>query len=124
MNKLLLFTVFMFCAYAGMAQQKNFAYCELVGTEKLLSTKVKVQADFGQQASFWKGVDYLRNASGKVVNFNSMVDAMNYMGSQGWEFVQAYVVTTNNQNVYHWLLKKEINQEETKQMVDGFNEAK
>lgn len=124
MNKLLLFTVFMFCAYAGMAQQKNFAYCELVGTEKLLSTKVKVQVDFGQKSSFWKGVDFVRDANGKIVNFNSMVDAMNYMGSQGWEFVQAYVVTTNNQNVYHWLLKKEIDQEETKQMEDGFNEAK
>jgi hypothetical protein len=35
-----------------------------------------------------------------------MVDALNYMGEKGWEFVQAYVVTISNQNVYHWLLKK------------------
>ena len=33
---------------------------------------------------------------------------MNYMGKLGWEFEQAYVVTTNNQNVYHWLLSKDV----------------
>ena len=43
-----------------------------------------------------------------VKKFNSMVDAMNWMGSMGWEFVQAYVVTVGNQNVYHWLLKKNL----------------
>jgi len=37
-----------------------------------------------------------------------MIDAMNFMGAKGWEFVQAYVVTVGKQNVYHWLLKKEI----------------
>ena len=44
----------------------------------------------------------------KVKNkiFNSMVDGMNYMGKDGWEFVQAYTVTAGNQNVYRWLLKK------------------
>lgn len=35
-----------------------------------------------------------------------MVDAMNYMGALGWEFQQAYVVTTGQQNVYHWLMRK------------------
>lgn len=39
-----------------------------------------------------------------------MVDAMNFMGTLGWEFEQAYVVTvgggTSSQNVYHWLLSK------------------
>ncbi len=37
-----------------------------------------------------------------------MVDALNYMGKQGWEFMQAYIVTVQNQNVYHYLLKKKI----------------
>lgn len=46
--------------------------------------------------------------TGKVTSFNSMVDALNYMGTKGWVFEQAYIVTTSNQNVYHWLLKKKI----------------
>ena len=27
------------------------------------------------------------------------------MGAKGWEFAQAYAVTTGSANVYHWLLK-------------------
>ena len=50
----------------------------------------------------------LVDENGKKITFNSMVDAMNYMGKLGWEFEQAYVVTTNNQNVYHWLLSKDV----------------
>lgn len=42
----------------------------------------------------------------KIKSFNSMIDALNYMGEDGWEFVQAYIVTTGEINVYHWLLKK------------------
>jgi hypothetical protein len=37
-----------------------------------------------------------------------MVDALNYMGNNGWDFVQAYVVTNGQQNVYRWLLKMKI----------------
>lgn len=42
----------------------------------------------------------------KTKTFNSMIDGMNYMGQLGWEFVQAYVVTSGNQNVYRYVLKK------------------
>lgn len=41
----------------------------------------------------------------KIKTFTSMIDGMNYMGALGWEFVQAYTITTNNQNVYHYILK-------------------
>lgn len=39
-----------------------------------------------------------------------MVDAMNYLAKFRWKFEQAYVVTneSTNQNVYHWLLSKDI----------------
>ncbi|MCD8079500.1 MAG: hypothetical protein LUF04_03535 [Bacteroides sp.] len=94
-------------------------YCELVGTGKIMSNKVTVQADFGQKTSFWSGVSAVKDADGKVVKFNSMVDAMNYFGQQGWEFVQAYVVTTSNQNVYRWLLKKEVTADELNKVIEA-----
>ena len=59
----------------------------------------------------WKKVEVNAASTEKKVKskiFNSMVDGMNYMGKDGWEFVQAYIVTSNNQNVYRWLLKKRI----------------
>jgi hypothetical protein len=83
-------------------------YCELVGTQKLLTGKVSVSVDFGQQ-SYFKD-NRLVDENGEVMTFNSMVDAMNYMSTLGWEFEQAYVVTmgggNTSSNVYHWLLSK------------------
>jgi hypothetical protein len=116
-------STFVCCLFAH-AQQKNYVYCQLLGTGKIFSTQVTVQADFGQKTSFWKGVDYMRDEKGKKIIFNSMVDAMNYMGLQGWEFVQAYVVTVNSwwskQNVYHWLLKKEISVDQINELEESY----
>ncbi|MDR1274754.1 MAG: hypothetical protein LBK12_09420 [Odoribacteraceae bacterium] len=101
--------------------RKSYVYCEIVGTAKMLSNKVTIQVDFGQKTSFWKsGADrLLKGEDGKPIEFNSMVDAMNHFGGMGWEFVQAYVVTIpgiggSQTNVYHWLLKREIEKEEVK----------
>lgn len=91
------------------AQQQDttkYLYCELVGTAKFLSNKVTIKIDFGEERAFL-GDNRLRDEqTGRVKVFNSMVDALNYMGNDGWEFVQAYVVTVGQQNVYHWLLKR------------------
>lgn len=88
------------------AQEK--VYCELVGNQKLLTGKVSVSVDFGQQSHFKD--NRLVDANGQIMTFNSMVDAMNYMSTLGWEFEQAYVVTIGGgstaSNVYHWLLSK------------------
>ena len=89
------------------ANASKFVYCELVGTQKLFSTKVTVQVDYGEERKFFKDTRMRDEQTGKVQSFNSMVDALNYLGESGWEFVQAYVVTVGQQNVYHWLLKKE-----------------
>lgn len=85
----------------------KFVYCELLGTQKFLSTKVTITVDFGEEKNVWKDNRLKDEVTGKVQVFNSMVDALNYMGDDGWEFVQAYVVTIGQQNVYHWLLKKQ-----------------
>jgi hypothetical protein len=85
----------------------KFVYCELVGTQKLLSTKVTVSVDYGEERSFFQDTRMRDEQSGKVQAFNSMVDALNYMGNNGWEFVQAYIVTMGQQNVYHWMLKRQ-----------------
>ncbi|EKD94639.1 MAG: hypothetical protein ACD_25C00271G0001 [uncultured bacterium] len=84
---------------------ESYIYCEIIGIEKLMSNKVTVRIDFGQNTKFAEDTR-LRDESGNVIVFNSMVDAMNWMGGQGWEFVQAYVVSVaQGSNVFHWLLK-------------------
>lgn len=98
----------------------KFMYCEIVGTGKLFSSKITVELDFGQATTFFGSAQRLRGEDGKPIKFNSMVDAMNFMGSDGWEFAQAYVVTVGDQNVYHWLLKKDLSlfsEEELKGLI-------
>ncbi|HEY5591672.1 MAG TPA: hypothetical protein VIK55_11715 [Paludibacter sp.] len=111
---ILIFVMLLFCFYLKGQDIKSdstkFTYCELVGTGRLLSNKVTVQIDFGQVTKFFSDNRYKDPTTGKPVIFNSMIDALNFMGKDGWEFVQAYIVTegsgTGSQNVYHFLLKK------------------
>ena len=42
----------------------------------------------------------------KVQTFPSMIEAMNFMNKNGWEFVQAYVTTSGNESINRWILKK------------------
>lgn len=83
----------------------GYEYCEILGFEKFLSKKVNVTIDFGQERRFLESTP-IKDDKGKIITFNSMVDALNYLGKLGWEFTQAYAITIQNQNVYHWLLKR------------------
>jgi len=83
-------------------------YIEIVGSSKFMSTKLTVSLDFGQHTKmFSSGKEtLLKDADGKLVEFNSMIDALNFMSENGYDFTTAYTVTTNNQNVYHYILRK------------------
>lgn len=109
-----LFFIMMLISVNVMGQDTHRVYCELLGQGRFMSNKVTVSVDFGQYTSFWKSYSnqFLVDENGKKIKFNSMVDAMNYMGRLGWEFEQAYVVTVGQQNVYHWLLSKKISDDE------------
>lgn len=116
MKKLFLCFTLAFISLTGIAQETHKVYCEIVGTGKFLSTKVKVQIDLGQYTSYFgQNKTFLVDDLGNKLEFNSMVDTMNYLSKLGWKFEQAYVITesgANGQNVYHWLLSKDIRLEE------------
>lgn len=117
--KKIIFLMLMFVSVNVMAQESYKVFCELLGMGKFMSTKVIVTVDFGQKTKYWSGdaKQYLVDDEGEKLEFNSMVDAMNYMGKRGWEFEQAYVVTSSNQNTYHWLLSKKVTSDE--QLKEG-----
>jgi len=75
-------------------------YCELLGKGTLFSGKVKVSVDYGNE------VTYLKDTEGKKLKFESMIGAMNYMAENGWTYVNSYVVTIGDANVYHYLMRK------------------
>ena len=111
MNKLRLIILLIISSpFVSFCQQTpKFVYCEILGTEKLLSTKVTITVDFGQKMKYFAD-NRMKDDAGKPLVFNSMIDALNFMGKQGWEFAQAYAVTISNQNVYHYLMKKEFDE--------------
>ena len=107
MKKLILISAMIFiCAYT-MAQSDStkYVYCEIMGISKPLSNKVTITIDFGQDTKFMED-KRLKDETGNPVVFNSMIDAMNFMGNDGWELAQAIYLTSGTTNVYHWILKK------------------
>ena len=91
MKRIIIFCLLTVLSAAGASAQSK-VYCELVGTQGLFSKKVTIQVDFGQETKLFSN-NTLVDDKGEAIVFNSMVDAMNYMGKLGWEFEQAYVVT-------------------------------
>lgn len=109
MKQLLLTIVLAVLVVAATAQETRKTFCQIVGSEKILSAKVRVQIDFGQKRSYWNQYkNFMVDETGKRIEFYSMVDAMNYLAKFRWKFEQAYVVTVGGDNVYHWLLSKDI----------------
>ncbi|NQY10434.1 MAG: hypothetical protein HRT71_13090 [Flavobacteriales bacterium] len=87
------------------ASETKHVFCRIVGSAKLFSSKVNVAIDYGAGHSIWKD-NRLKNSQGKAVTFNSMVDALNYLGQDGWALAQAYTITVGNTSVYHYLMTK------------------
>lgn len=86
-------------------------YCLILATSKFLSSQVTITIDFGQETGLltqYKDRAVYDEASGKLKSFNSVIDALNWMNSQGWEFINAYAITVGNQNVYHYVMKRDI----------------
>lgn len=124
MKKIILITAMLMALFANAQVQQqeeeeetHRAYCELLGINKNvlgIGNKISVEVDFGEEKNFWgnDGRDILVDDQGKEIKFNSMVDAMNFMGERGWRFQDSYVVTIGGHNVIHWLLYKEIKEGE------------
>ena len=87
----------------------NYTYCELVGIGKHMTNKVTVKIEVGQEQSL---LSLFRNpVTGMPLIFNSMIDGLNYMSKDKWEFVHAYAITEGYgssfaRNEYHFILKK------------------
>ncbi|QLE00709.1 hypothetical protein HX109_03705 [Galbibacter sp. BG1] len=102
-----LFTVSIYSSYAQTVNgvpihEINEEYVQIVGTSKFMSSKVTIEIDFGQRTKLlgsYKETTIV-DENEKRVDFNSMVDALNFMTEHGYTFA------VSNQNVYHFLMKK------------------
>lgn len=83
----------------------DIEYVEIVANGTFLSMKVVVSLYYGQPLAFGDR-QIIKDANGTAPRFNGVIDTLNFMHKNGWEFVNAYTVTTGNQNVYHYILRR------------------
>jgi len=82
-------------------------YVQIVGRSRLLSTKFSIEIDFGQRDKIFNVKDTMvKDENGKLASFNSMIDALNFMSKNGYDFVNAHTIATSSYSIYYYLLKK------------------
>lgn len=108
----LVFALMLTFAVGSMAQ--NRVYCEIFGSIKTLNPKINVVIEFGQPKNLWTGYSnqFIVDEKGKPKEFNSMIEAMNFMAKLGWRLEQTYVLQSGSSNDVHWVLGKDITNDE------------
>ena len=117
MKKLLLLSIVLLSSIISNAQadtSKVEQYCQLIATPRLLSNKVTIDIDFGDEKSIWQD-NRLKTYDGRIKKFNTIIDAMNYMGRDGWVFINAYPVRMGETVIYHFAFKKQFTKSELQQ---------
>lgn len=95
---------FTLCSYAQTDTSKVEQYCSVNVFPRLLSNKVTIELDFGDFQSMWKD-NRIKTETGSVKKFNSIIDALNYMGKQGWVLVNSMMFSGDNL-YYSYVFKK------------------
>lgn len=101
-------------AYAGLGSAQSIeadtlptlpphVYCEITAHHLPTHRNNGVLFDFGQKTEVLK-YNYLTDAAGNRLLFNSGIEALNYMVCRGWELVQAYTSGEEN-SLTHYLLR-------------------
>ncbi len=81
-------------------------YCQVKCESPLFSGKVVIYIDQGDKKNLHQE-KRLRDENDKLVKFNTVIDALNYMGKKGWTLVNAYPLTSvGNTPVYYYIFKK------------------
>ena len=83
-------------------------YVQIIGTPKAFSTKMNIVLDFGQNTKFFTISNkeaVIKDANGKNMEFNSMMDALNFMSKNGFELSNAYALAMGNQLAHFYILK-------------------
>ena len=102
---ILFFQLAVFAAFSQTDSTKVEQYCQIIATPRLLSNKVTIDIDLGEEKSFWADTR-IRSYDGRLKKFNTIIDALNFMGKEGWTFINAYPVRNGSTDVYHYGFKK------------------
>ena len=88
--------------------QKIEIFCDLMSSKKFLGTEEILTINYGDRDSLWLDKSMYNKISKQIKKYNSIIDALNYMGSEGWETLRSYSTSHNSYTVEHYVLKKEV----------------
>jgi hypothetical protein len=100
------------------AQSDDYVYCELIEVQPFLGSKWRPRVDYGRATPPKDRVKdstlvptSVKSKSGKT--FSSMVEGLNYLSTQGWEFVREYTTSIDVGHELHWLFRRLANVDDT-----------
>lgn len=109
----ILILVLPFLSFAQSDSTKIDQFCEMIAQGRLFSNKITIDIDFGEGRSLFsfKDTRVKDEFSNTVKKFKSTVDALNFLGAQGWRLLNAFPVSEaqglgGTQNVYHFFFVK------------------
>jgi len=120
MKYFIIITILSFSSFQSFAQKEKDTtkveqYSEIIATPRLLSNKVTIAIDYGEERSIWRD-NRLKEDDGRLKKFNTTIDALNYMGREGWTLVNAFPVFVGaNSQVYHYVFRKSFPRSEVNQ---------
>jgi hypothetical protein len=114
MKHILILGIIFFSSLQSFSQKDTSwveQYCEVVATPRILSSRVTIDIDYGEERSIWRD-NRVKADDGRLKKFNTTMDALNYMGKDGWTLVNAFPVFSANTQVYHYVFKKRFRRSE------------
>jgi hypothetical protein len=120
MKHLLLSTTLLGAALATPARAQNppaaarpaqVQYCSLLATQGLSipSSKMEVRLDYGRGEGLSEALAaQLKQQAEMVSSFTTIVDALNYLGTQGWEYLGFNSILIRGDYVHRYMLRRPI----------------
>ncbi|KAA2242910.1 hypothetical protein F0L74_10300 [Chitinophaga agrisoli] len=89
------------CAFRIPVQAQQWQYCTITVYARGLSLKTRISIDYGQEkGNRISDANRPKDEQGNLIEFNTGVDALNYMGRDGWKCINASVDTAGGMIQY------------------------
>lgn len=82
-------------------------YLRIYGRANFTGTKMVVRFEFGQRVRFFDSKNRnVTDKDGKIITFNTMIDALNFISAYGYRLVQSYNTISGSTVYYHYIMEK------------------
>lgn len=88
---------------------QDITYCQIIGNNRSGIMGTRIWIDFGQPkfAANYYNQQQISGQDRRRINFNSVIDALNFVTRNGWELVSSHVTSTEgSSDTFVYLLRK------------------